>query len=745
MKDFAKGWYNDSKQERLKTMKYKDLINSYMENNLTKEQLFQVLHKKINKDFLRNELVGCYEVDHYPILEEFFKSFFEAYKFSFPVVSSNGSFENFGLVIHLPFEIDLKSNNKNVEDKLKSLISNKNTFVLFKDNNFKGNSFSLAFFSAFKLKKDIEDIMISADVQGQNICAVDKEREKYLLAKSLKKPIFLSHHADKLDIALNLIDKFLELVNVAKSYKPKAFEEFDINQKYFVLSDLTYDKKSFVFGLLKYIYESGDLGIYLNPKIDNIETFKNTNVFKIIDMISSNIDIKDFNMVISYELLEDIGEYYLLELKDKTEQHIYEYIDNSIRAQLKEANVKNPSKFMNNLIKLNYLYKGAIPLERLDQDFDTSKIPFLLEKNLKLYINNSLYEAYLLSRYFVEQEPIEDINILVKVVAVFHPEFEILDKNVKIETLKDVYNSYYFRRFNQKEKDIFLKLLKKNNLECISTYEDTRKLYQESKYEEVINRIKNLDCEEFKVLRINTLIDLWAIEGLEEDIKSLNISNEKKLGILGRYYMKMRDYDQACYYFKKKYEAYEDFRNASDYIMSLSYLYRTTHQNHLISQILEIFDKAYKSYKKFEKLKKAKEDDLLFLLRNLSYALSKDILEYLEAYIKNVNLEHAEGPSYPLLVNYFYLKKDYLSLKKLTDEKYLEKEPLENTIASLALFLITKNDNYKKSFYKKYQYLKDRFNTILKSLNIRALLPELPEPASEEDLKDFFLGFPYIQ
>ncbi len=730
-------------------MKYKDLINSYIDGNLTKGQLFRVLLKKMNEDFLKNELVDYYELEHYPILEEFFKSFFEAYKFSFPVVSSKGCFENFGLVIHLPFDVDLKSNNKNVEDKLKSLISSKNTFVLFKDNNFKGNSFSLAFFSAFKLKKDIEDMMISADVQGQNIYAVDKEREKYLLAKSIKKPILLSYHAEKLDAALSLINKLLELVNIAKSYKPKAFEEFDINQKYFVLLDLTYDKKSFVFGLLKYIYESGDLGIYINPKLDNIEAFKNVKVFKIIDIIASdvdiNVDIKDFNMIISYEPLKDVEEYCLLELKDKTEQHIYEYIDNSIRAQLKEANMKNPSKFINNIIKLNYLYKGAIPLERLDQDDDISKIPFLLEKDLKLYINNSLYDAYLLSRYFVEQEAIEDINMLVKVIAIFHPEFELLDKNVKIKLLKDVYNSGYFRRFNQKEKDIFLKLLEKNKLECILMYERARKFYQESKYEEVIHFIKDLDCEELKVLRINTLIDLWAIEGLEKDIQDLNISKEKRLGILGRYYMKMRDYEKACYYFKEKYETYEDFRNASDYIMSLSYLYRITNQNHFKSQILEIFDKAYKNYKKFEKLKKAKYDDLLFLLRNLSYTLTEDILEYLEAYVKNINLEYTEGPSYPLLINYFYLKKDHLSLKKLADEKYIEKEPLENAIASLALFLTTKNNNYKENFCKKYRYVKDRFDAILKSLGTHTLLPEIPEPKSEEDLKKFFLGFPYIQ
>ncbi|MGC8822790.1 MAG: hypothetical protein ACP5QF_07905 [Desulfurella sp.] len=696
-------------------------MNIYEIIDLYNQQIidFSILKKRFLSRLLKpkeffEELSVFFEPKHYEILKVLLKNYFEVFEFAFPIVSKNVGYINKALLAVTPFT-KTSSNIKRFNDTIGSILGS-GYYVLFKNPDFEGKSFTLSMLIAKILKKDISSIAISAEVdQAKQIYDVEFEKEKLEIAKKEKIPLILKSHVEDIETATCLVNNILKLKKLLEGIE----ESQNIPDKELIIGDSFTGKTYYALSVaLRLISEAQPVIYTKNPN-----ECEKANVYRIIDDVAYyDKALEKFNIVISrnYSLANHLKDHklkffntYKIDLKF---DNLYDMIDKFIRRY-----TFKPSD-INKLVNTVYFYKDGLPVEKFKTPPD-----FLYEQNKKLLFYNELVRDYFVARYFVEKKKVY-INSYQKRLVVFHPEFTKINKKLQISIIKELVNSDVFRKLSDKEHKTLMCIIKKLNIKEIMAYETAKLVYSKAKYKKALEIASCYNYEKLNILKANICLDLWALEDLKDYIESLDLSIHKKYGMLSSYYLKFGDFQKAIEYASKKILSNKnDIRNYSDLILALAYKYRISGLGE--KKLTKLFEKINKNMEYMIYCGRATNKDRDYLFRNFSYSLLQ------KPYLKeNFN-------NYAFLINKAYITKDKELALKLADKSYSSKEPLEYVAALCVNYLLTNDALYMKLAQEYFDKLLFEWNAILSSINKKSCLISF----NPKDIKSFFINLVYIQ
>lgn len=707
----------------------------FLENKINLEDFLRfVKSQKLEKQFLEF-IAKNYKPEYFQKIKEFTNLAYQTVSFSFPIIGEKESVINQGIVVYPEFECSLPSNSENpsVNKRIKELSNNQKIFVIFKDNVFSGLSFSGAFYIAISLKKNIDKILISFEIdKDKNIYKVSKLEKKSELAERYGVPFITRDDFESVDDAIFMVERIYQHMNQIKN--TQSFK-VDIHKKYIIFGYSIKELRQTALSILKYLYTLSKPAIILDKHKDGIKT-----QFKMIDITNFNQEdiqnIQDYFIVITdnIEVATNLKQHTIIQNLMENNS-LYQVIDSYIRQIIKEENIK--PEIINKIINLSKFYVNGIPAEKLNFD----KVPSLIyEDNLIYKFKHQNFYEYFLARYFLEfatkkerEELLDKINPR---FVLFHPELAKLDKKTAINLINKIYKTPQFRNLYSQEYETFIELSKKHKLREIVNYEKAKKAYEEAKYKIAIKSLKNIRNKRADILKANILIDLWALDEAMHIVKNLRIEAYKKYGPLIYIYLKKGELDKAFYYLRKKLKYKDDKQKESYHILLLAYNYRLNPSKENKDKLLENFDNYLRNFEIGFKNGNYNKQDIFYLLRNFSYSLIDH--EIYDRY--SFEPKHIETikPLYPLLINYAYIKKDIKLLSELANTNYFNKQPVENIAALTALTILTKE--HQEHIKERYKKLVDYFNNLLKPLNISTQLNY-----QLEDINMFFRKFVYIQ
>lgn len=712
-----------------------ELFKLFLENKIKLEDFLKfVRNKKIEKDFCEF-ITKNYKPEYFEKIKEFTSKAYQTVSFSFPIVGENENIINQGIVVYTDFDCPLPSNseNRSVNKRIKELSDNQKIFVIFKHNLFSGLSFSGAFYIAITLRKSIDKILISFEIdKNKNIYNISRLEKKLELAKKHSIPFITADDFESIYDAVFMVEEIYRYMDQVKNID--SFE-VDINKKFVIFGYSLKELRQTALSILKYLYTISKPGLILDKHHDGIKT-----TYKIIDTGKLNQEdirkIQDYFIVITdnIEIATSLKKHTIIQdLKENT--NLYQVVDSYIRQVIKEDGIK--PEIINKVINLSKFYSSGIPAEK----FNFDKIPSFLYEDKLIYKfkHQNLYD-YFLARYFLEFATKKEREELLDKVnprfVLFHPELEKLDKKTITTLINKIYKSPQFRNLYTQEYEAFIKLSKKYKLQDIVGYEEAKKAYKESEYKVAIKSLENIKSKKAGILKANILIDLWALDEAMQTLKNLKIEAYKKYGPLIYICLKKGDMDRAFYYLKKKLKFKDDKQKESYHILLLAYDYRLNPSQESKNKLLDTFDKYLRDFEIGFKNGSYNKHDIYYLLRNFSYSLI-DHEVYQKYNIKSERIETV-SPLYPLLVNYAYIKRDINLLSKLSSINYFKKQPVENVAALAAFTSLTQK--HQEKVIEMYKKLIDYFNNLLKPLGTQTQINY-----QLDDISIFFRKLVYIQ
>lgn len=711
----------------------------FLEGKIKAEDFYRYLKSTGESGFL--EFISqYYKPEYFQRIESFLKGRYECIKFSFPVVGDDVSFINYGLIVFTKDKISVVSNSMDdsINQRIKDISKDKPLFVIFQDNTFKGFSFSGAFYTAATLRKDIDKVLISFEIGKElDIHQVSRLDKKTEIAINNKIPFITAGDFKTAEDAVLLTDKILSMIKQTTNIE--SFK-VDPEKKYIIFGYNIKELRQIALSILKYLHSISKPAVILNAAADGILT-----KYKILDLTGREKDTPQ-NLDNYFAVITDD-----IEIATKLEQHtviqnlkeshsLYQIVDSYIRDTIKEEKI-DPS-LITKLIKFSVFYGDGIPVEKFDC---IKEVPsFMYEDRLVYKFRNKKFGEYFTARYFVEFAKKEERTQLLSTVnhrfVIFHPEIKNIEKQTIKQLLEALYNSAQFRNLYAKEYEKFIQLSKDYKLEKIVAYEQAKKFYIEAKYKKSIEYLSKLKDKKSKILKVNILVDLWALEEALNLLKNLSIEPYKKYGILIYIYLKKGDIGKAIYYLNKKLKHPQDRQKESYHILVLAYRYRLNPTEENKKELLDNFEKYLKEFEIGFKSGDYNEYDIYYLIRNFSYSLLNHHVYTDPKYQFNINHIDKIQPLYPTLINIAYINKDLSTLEKLSKKLYFKKQPVENIAALAARAILTDKQAHKQDLLDRYTELKDNFNNLLKPFKTSTQLNY-----SLDNLHTFFKSLVYVQ
>lgn len=699
--------------------------------------------KYIEKNNLLSEfvqyLIYNYKPDYFENAELFFRRTGRVLKFCFPVVSQSTGELNYGFVAFTDFEAGVISNHTEagINSLIKDITGGENCVVVFKDNQFKGFSFSGALYTALKLGKDVDRVAISFEVDSKgNVFDVSKVSVKKEVAKLYGIPVVTAADFMCLDDAVFLVDTILSHMSVYVDVEPK---EIDISKKWLMFGYDTGRLKTQALSVVKYLHSQGIPAVILDKVVEGIKTGYRIFAGKNSD---NRGFLRDSFMVITDDMdtALSLNEHSILHNLEEVDS-LYALIDSYVR----DAMVKDgiDAGLIDRIISLTGYYPDGIPAEKLNP----GKLPdFLYEEGLLFKFRDVRVRDYFLARFFVESATDEERNLILDFYGegflrfvVYHPEFLKLNLSIKNRIIRSFYNSSGFRGIYKKENDLFLYFAASYGIEDIYVYEKIKQAYSEADYGKAIDLLNRYPyVKKTEVIKTNILIDLWALDEAEVSIKNLDSPYNKKCGQLIYLYLKKLDFEKVFYYAKEKMQFERDEQKESYHILAMAYGYRLNHPEVSYDSLVNLFEKYLRTFEIGYKAGNYNKEGIYYLIRNFSYSLVYH--DAYEKYFLDETQVDTVKPLYPFLINYSYVKRDIDLLRKLSAEEFFEKQPLENLAALAAMADLTGSLEDVQIFHDRYQKLVDRYNHLLSGFGVSTQL--IPY---DGDIKEFFRKIVYVQ
>lgn len=679
-------------------------------------------------------VIRSYKPDYFELLERFFRFKVKVCKFCFPVVSDNQAQLNYGLLIFVDFKPEIVSNHPDdsINSFITTLIDGYNCFVIFKDNQFSGLSFSGALYLALVLGKDIDKVAVSFQVNHKReVYKVSKVSHKRETARSCGVPFVTATDFVSFDDAARLVNAIL---NQMSMYEELEVKTVDISKQWVLFGYDINRLKREALSAVKYLHSQGLPAVILDKCDTGIKTpyriFFGSQADRFVDecfmVVTDSMDVA--LSLKGHSLLQNFQEV----------PSLYALIDGYVRDLMVQEGLK--AGFINQIVKLCGYYYDAIPAEKL------SVAPGFMESDGLVYrFRSSRVRDYFLARFFVEVASNSHRKLILEKYkgdflrfVVYHPEFLRLKSSLCKKLALSFYSSPGFRSIYSQEYETFIRLAGIIGLKDVYLYEQIKKAYIEADYENAAGLIINSKLKKADTIKANMFIDLWALDEAEKIVYSLDIEEYKKLGQLVNIYLKRLNFDKAFYYASRKMGFDFDRQKESYYILVAAYDYRVNGGSDRYSRLVSLFEEYLRMFEVGYMAGEHNREDIYYLLRNFSYSLINH--PAYERYLLEEDETENIKPLYPFLVNYAYINKDLQMLRTLASERYFLKQPLENVAAAAALATLTGDGEDFEVFIRRYRDIIRRYNSVLSAFGLSTQLN-----VYDGDTGEFFKKLVYIQ
>lgn len=721
-------------------MNYNLWFRNCVEGYLGLEDIVEIIFKTSKDTDLIDSICVNYEQSYYEGYVYVLSRIFSGNRFSFPVVSGEEGFVNYGTIFYTPKPLIKNTNHKStkVSEKIRELLGD-NYLVLFKNPDFEGFSFSGAMYTAYKLEKDTDKVCISFEIDSnKNVLPVSKIDKKEEVCKKYQMPLVSFKSSDSVD---NIIGLVKNILNTMDLYNDLKEVEIDTGGRYIVFCNDTHKLKRYTVCICKYLHKKSIPSLFIE---NNLE-LPPLNVPKVILLTESlaigKDNLKDV-LVLSTDSIDLAyklsGEFKLITLGSEgilSSKRFFNAIDNIVRNSIPPS---EECSVIDKLVELTPFYGDTgIPCEKLN----LNSIPnFLRLENHKLYFKNQVFKSYFNARHFVEKEytGFNPEEALTQRFILTHPEFELLPDKLKKRLIKEFYNSEHFRNLWEDEYTQIVKLARKLGIDEIYNYEKTKEYYRQSKYDKALKLLQYSKTSRELSIKTNILLDLWALDNLEEMINNLEIPTYKKYGQLISLYIKKLDIQKAMEIAEKKLKNHQDKQRFSYHILVLAYDYRLNPSKEKKNEILNLFENYLRKVELGIYKGEYSVEDKIYLIRNFSYSLIdhpalRDTTNLLNSIDKHPQL-------YPTIVNYGFVSKDVKILRKILKKNLFYREPVEYLAALTSLFILENTEELRIKLIETHRKLVDRFNRYLKPIKLKTDFPDLGD-----DISEFFKKLVYIQ